>query len=156
MLFRSDEIAFNLCVDGNAQIRTWWDENDTELELIAPEDSRKCPGCGAVFASPNVPRAFATLGIPSEGGPVPMAHSETLRDTPPPEGGEASALHPKGIPQVTMSLCPFCDEARELHRYPVNEREALGKDAFGRDMGVMVPRGNALLDVVTQIGRAHV
>jgi hypothetical protein len=150
---KRDEVAFNLCIDSNSQLRTYWDENEVETELIAPEDSRRCDGCGRVFASPQVPRSFATLGMPGgeEEGPLEMRHAETLRDIPPSEmpSGEASAVHPKGIAMVEMQLCPFCETAQELKEYPVNPQEALEKDAFGREIGILVPRGNPLMDVLT-------
>lgn len=148
---KRDEIAFNLCIDSNAQIRTYWDENDIETELIAPADPRRCDGCGKVFASPEIPRSFASVGMPGEEGPLEMRHTETLREIDMAAGPprEASALHPKGTKMVELQFCPFCEEAKELKEYPVNPEEAMGTDAFGRELGVLVPRGNALLDVLT-------
>lgn len=148
---KRDEVAFNLCCESNAQIRTYWDENDVETELISSEDPRRCDGCGRIFASPQVPRSFASLGIPGEEGPMEMLHSETLREVSMEEGPsrEASALHPKGVKMVEMQLCPYCEEASELKKYPLNPQEAMGRDAFGRELGVLVPRGEALMDVMT-------
>jgi len=139
--------AFNLCIDGTAILRTWWDENDTELTLISTEDPAKCPHCGRLFSSRRVPRSFQTVAMPGEEGPLELLHAETLRDVE--EQGEATAMHPKGIPQVELTLCPFHPEAASLEDFLPNEEEAGGQDAFGRQMGVFVPKGDALVDVVT-------
>jgi hypothetical protein len=51
-----------------------------------------------MFASAKVPTTFATIGLPTQAGPVPMAHSETLVDV---ESEEGPA-------QVEMRMCPIC------------------------------------------------
>lgn len=144
---RRDESILNLCIDSIAILKTWWDENDTDLSLIANPDARICPSCKTLFASAVVPRSFATLGLPSPDGPVPMAHTDTLRDFE--EQGEASALHPQGIPRVQMNFCPMCQEPSELKSYGINEQEAQRTDPFGRQLGLFVPTGDTALDVTS-------
>lgn len=143
---KREQTCFNLCIDAVVGIKTWWDENDTELTLIAAEDPRRCPSCGAVYASARVPVGFAEMGYPTPEGPMEMRHKETLAEVR--QTGEATALHPQGIAQAEMRLCPMCDEPTNLEPYMVNEQEAMQKDPFGRPLGVMVPRGEGSIDPV--------
>lgn len=143
-----EETAFNLVIDAISILRTWWDETDNELTLIAPPDPAICPSCSRKYSSMKVPRGFATLGMPNPAGAVPMFHVETVRDVE--EQGEATAMHPKGIPQVQMTHCPYCETATELQPYAVSPEDARGgMDAFDRPLGMFVPRGEGRLDVVS-------
>lgn len=143
-----EETAFNLVIDAVSILRTWWDETDVDLTLVAPPDAAMCPTCERKYSSVRVPRGFATIGMPNVEGAEPMRHAETLRDVE--ETGEASALHPSGIPQVQMTHCPYCEEPTELQPYDVSPEDANGgQDAFGRELGLFVPRGEGLLDVVS-------
>lgn len=141
---KREELYMNLCIDAVAILRTSWDENDREKTLIAGPDVVRCPHCRAKFSSKNVPRAFASLGMPGDEGPIEMRHSETLRELPP--KGEVTKSEKERYAQVEMTKCPFCEEARELEPYPVNEDEAGQKDAFGRPLGTLVPRGSGVID----------
>jgi len=145
---KREDVSFNLLIDAVSILRTWWDENDTELSLISTGETSRCPGCGARFASRQVPRAFATLAAPTPQGPRELLHRESLmevEDRP----GEASALHPRGIKMVELRFCPFCESETELTEYPINEGEASQKDAFGRTMGMFVPTGDTATEVVS-------
>ncbi len=145
---KREDLAFNLLIDAVSIMRTWWDENQTELSLISSGETSVCPGCNSKFASREVPRSFATLAAPTAQGPYDMLHKETLRDVE--EGpGEASALHPKGIKQVEITVCPFCQEMNELQSYPLNEEEASEEDAFGRRLGMLVPTGETAIEAVS-------
>lgn len=146
---KREEIAFNLCIEGTAAIRTWWDENDVQLTLVGAPDPKACPSCQRKFASARVPEAFATIGMPGETGPMEMLHKEFLRPSKL-EKAETSAMFPKGVNLVEMQNCPYCEAPSKLEPYMISELEAAKeKDAFGREMGLMVPRGDGLLDVVS-------
>jgi|GEM_PF-2191117 len=145
---KREDLSFNLLIDAVSILRTWWDENDTEVSLISSGETATCPGCGARFASRQVPRAFATVGAPTPNGPMDLMHKETLMDVDP-KSGEASALHPRGIKMVELRNCPFCQEVHELSSYPINESEASEKDAFGRQLGMFVPTGESAIEVVS-------
>lgn len=144
---KREQTVFNLCIDSVVGLKTWWDENDTEVSLISPEDPRRCPKCASLFSSAKVPQSFAQNGYPVPGGLMPMMHAETLVDVD--EEGEATAVRPKGVPQVEMRLCPMCVEPTNLEEYQVSEEEAGEVDVFGRPLGVLVPRGDGMIDVVS-------
>jgi len=147
---KRDELYLNFALDSVAILRTSWDENDRDRTLIASPDTVYCPMCQRKYASRTVPRSFSSLGIPGEMeemGPVEMRHTETLSDYE--EKGEASAMHPQGIPRVNMQDCPYCEKASKLEPYPVSEEEAGEADAFGRPMGLLVPTGSGEIDPVS-------
>jgi hypothetical protein len=58
-------------------------------------------------------------------------------------------MHPKGIKQITMTHCPFCEDANELQDYMLNEQEAGQSDAFGRQLGMFVPRGETSIESIS-------
>jgi hypothetical protein len=145
---KREETVFNLCNDSVVGLKTWWDENDTEVSLISPEDPRRCPRCASLFASARVPESFARTGYPVAGGFAEMQHKETLVEAPEPDA-EATAVHPKGTPEVEMRLCPMCPEPSNLEPYEISEEEAGQEDAFGRPLGVLVPRGDGLIDTIS-------
>jgi len=147
---KRDELYLNFTLESVACLRTAWDENDRDRTLVASPDTVYCPMCQRKYASKTVPRSFSSLGIPGEMeemGPVDMRHTETLSDFE--EKGEASAMHPQGIPRVNMQDCPYCEKATKLEPYPVNEEEAGESDTFGRPMGLMVPTGSGEIDPVS-------
>jgi hypothetical protein len=146
---KREDCAFSLCLDGMMALRTWWDENDAELSLISTPDPRECPTCARKYASARVPENFASLGMPGEDGPVPMFHSETLKEAQLMKG-EATAMFPEGIKLAQMTNCPYCEQPSALRPYKVGPEQAAKEvDPFGRQMGLFVPRGDGLLDVVT-------
>ena len=147
---KRDEMYLNFCIDAVTILRTGWDENDRDKTLVASPDTVQCPVCRRKFSSKVIPRGFATLGIPSgmEGtGPVEMFHKEGLTDFE--ETGEASAMHRKGIPRVTMEKCPYCEKEQQLEPYRVSEKEAGEMDALGRPMGLLVPTGSGEIDPIS-------
>lgn len=144
---KREELIFNLVIDSIAICRTWWDENDVEVTLVASPDAVKCDGCGRYFASNKVPRAFASTGIPGPDGMQPMFHSESLEDVE--LTGEYSPSQLEAIGQVRMRHCPYCENLSALKPFEMSEREAQLTDPFGRQMGLNVPRGEGLIDVVS-------
>jgi hypothetical protein len=145
---KREEIGMKLCLEGMAIARSYWDENVLDTVTIAADGSAKCPHCERRYASRRVPRGFATIGMPTQAGPVPMFNKESLRDVE--LTGEGSAMHPKGIAQVELTHCPFCEMPIQLVDYMVSEEEAeLDLDVFGRPMGMVVPKGEAALDVLS-------
>jgi len=138
---KREAAIFNSVVEGIVAVRTWWDENDTEVTLVAAPDAVKCPTCQKTFASARVPRIFAENGIPTDQGFQPMQQRETLSD---PEEDQA-----EGGQLVRMEHCPFCEQMSALAPFEMNESEAGGQDAFGRDMGLYVPRGEAGIEVLS-------
>lgn len=143
---KRDELHMNFCLESIAILRTAWDENDSDLALVAAPGTVKCPTCGRKYASREIPRSFLATGIPSPDSPgqVAMAHTDTLEAVQ--EQGEASAMFPKGIPRLSMKECPYCESASALEPYPVSEEEAMDSDAFGRQLGLLVPRGEGMID----------
>lgn len=145
---KREELYMNFNVDGIAVLRTGWDENEKEQTLVASPDVVRCPTCGRKYASRKIPRGFASIGMPGgEEGPIEMRHAETLREVP--MQGEMSEGEAQRLAQVEMAVCPFCEEAEELQPYPVNEDEAASPDAFGRPMGLLVPRGTGTIDPIS-------
>ncbi len=144
---KREEIPLLLCLDGVVGLRTWWDENDIEQSLVAAPDPKTCQTCGARFASAEVPRAMVVAGVPTPLGPAPFRHTETLSEVA--QQGEPTAVHPGGIEMVRMQTCPICEQASPLVSYNLSEEEALTTDQFGRPLGMLVPRGEGLIDVVS-------
>jgi hypothetical protein len=140
------DLAFDLCINGVAIARTWWDENDVELTLVASPDARKCPQCNSLFASPLVPRSFASLGLPSQSGPIPFQHSGSVREVAP--QGTMTSTQADQMTQIEMRHCPLCEQPALLQQYQISSDEAGRQDAVGRPLGVMVPRGDSLVDVI--------
>ena len=125
---KREHLVFNLCIDAVAICRTWWDENDIEQALVQSPEAVKCPSCGASFASAKIPRGNV--------GPD-FRHTESLRDV---EGD---------LDQVEMSHCPMCDKLSALKPFEMLPEEAMGKDPLGRPMGLMVPRGQGQIEVIS-------
>ncbi len=137
---KREEIGMGLCLEGTAAARSFWDENRHDVVFLAAPDAMECPSCQRKFASPVVPRSFASIGMPQDEGPIEMRHKDSL--APFKEEGEASAMHPGGIPRVKMQHCPFCDQPSLLREYKVSEGEAEeAADPFHRSLGVSCPRG---------------
>jgi hypothetical protein len=145
---KRDQINMNLCIEGTAIARSFWDENQHDSVFLAQPAAVDCPGCARKFASAVVPRSYSTIGLPGDEGPMEMRHKDSL--APYEEEGEASAMHPKGIHQVRMQHCPFCEDPQQLRPYKVSEDEAYeGGDAFNRALGVKVPRGEGDIEVLS-------
>lgn len=144
---KREQLIFNLCVDAIAIARTWWDENDVETTLIQSPDAVKCNACGSSFASARIPAKFTELGVPGPRGPAEMLWKETLEDVEP--DGEMSQSQIEASRLVRMKHCPYCSEASPLKPFEMSEEEALSTDYFGRPLGLHVPRGEGLIDVVS-------
>lgn len=145
---KREHLIFNMVVDSIAICRTWWDENDVETTLVAAPDAVSCPMCQKRFASSRVPRSFASLGMPGgDVSPMPMQWADTAEEVAP--QGEMTAAQAEAGAQIKMRHCPFCEQQQELKPYEMSEEEAIGQDVFGRPMGLSVPRGEGLIDVIS-------
>lgn len=125
---KREHLCFNLCIDSVAICRTWWDENDIEQALIQSPEAVKCPSCGSFFASPKIPRS--AIGDD-------FRHTVSLKDV---EGD---------LDQVEMSHCPMCDDLSLLKPFEMLPEEATSQDPLGRPMGLMVPRGEGQIEVIS-------
>jgi hypothetical protein len=145
---KREHLVFNLCIDAVAICRTWWDENDIEQTLVAAPEAVSCPMCKRFFASPRIPRDFLETGIPTEEGMFgPVKHTQSLR--PVELKGEMSRSQADAMDQVEMAHCPYCDNLSLLKPFEMSPEEATSSDRFGRPMGLMVPRGEGSIDVVS-------
>jgi hypothetical protein len=140
---KREHLCFNLCIDAVAICRTWWDENDIEQSLIAAPEAVSCPMCKRFFASPKVPSAFLETGIPSEQGLAPMRYRETMRPVEPTEE------RPEDLDQLEMAHCPYCEQMSLLKPFEMLPEEAGSDDPFGRPMGLLVPRGEGSIEVIS-------
>lgn len=138
---KREHLCFNLCIDAVAICRTSWDENDIEQTLVAAPEAVHCPQCKRFFASPKIPRDFLETGIPDETGALgPVKNTQTLR---PVEGDQSEP------DQVEMAHCPYCDSLSLLKPFEMSPQEAMGPDPFQRPMGMMVPRGEGSIEVIS-------
>ncbi len=144
---KREHLCFNLCIDAVAIARTWWDENDIEQALVASPEAVTCPMCKRFFASPKVPDAFRETGIPSEQGLQPMKYQETMR--PVELTGEMTRDQADAMGQSTMSHCPYCDKMSLLKPFEMSPEEASSEDPFGRPMGLLIPRGEGAIEVIS-------
>lgn len=144
---KREHLCFNLCIDAVAICRTSWDENDIELTSVASPEAVNCPMCKRFFASPKVPRDFLETGLPGEDGLSPMKYRETMRPVDP--QGEMSQSQADALGQVQMSHCPYCDQMSLLKPFEMSPDEAVSEDPFGRPMGLMVPRGEGAIEVIS-------
>ncbi len=142
-----EHLIFNLVIDSVAICRTWWDENDQETTLVGAPDAATCPSCDARFSSTRVPRAFATLGMPGPMGPQEMLWKDTAEEIQP--TGEMTADQAGQMVQLRMRHCPFCQQQSDLKPYEMTPQEATGQDIFERPMGLNVPTGEGLIDVIS-------
>jgi len=145
---KREHLVLNLCIDAVAICRTSWDENDIEQTLVAAPEAVSCPACKRFFASPKIPRDFLETGIPDEQGMFgPVKHRETLRAVEP--TGEMSMSQADMLGQAEMAHCPYCDDMSLLKPFEMSPEEAVSEDRFGRPMGLMVPRGEGAIEVIS-------
>jgi hypothetical protein len=133
---------FDLVVTGTAIGRAFRDETQTEQMALASPDAAICPSCEQKFASRNIPAEFASMGMVMQGDDVlPMYHSETMRPVETEEEGRPA--------EVAMGYCPSCEIPSELREYEPNIDEVVNQDLFGRQMGLLVPKGESLIDIIS-------
>jgi hypothetical protein len=144
---KREHLCFNLCIDAVSICRTSWDENDIEQTLVAAPEAVHCPMCKKFFASPKIPRDFLETGIPSDNGLAQMKYRETMR--PVELTGEMSQGQADALSQVEMAHCPYCDNMSLLKPFEMSPEEAVSGDQFGRPMGLMVPRGEGAIEVIS-------
>lgn len=140
---KREECAGDVIIGGTGIIRSIWDETATDLSVLASPDAMGCPACETRLASSKVPLALAQIGIPTDmGPPMPIQHTETLRDV--------ERTDPNRPTEVEFTHCPTCVEPTPLQPYDVSVEEAQGaEDVFGRPMGLVVPKGQGLIEVVS-------
>jgi hypothetical protein len=136
--------AFDLTIGGTSTVRSIWDETQTDMVPVAAPDAVSCPTCSQSFASARIPLSQALAGIPTPAGPMPLIHRE--------EPAIVKAEPRPGMPQeMEMKVCPLCVEPVELQPYSPSVEDIEGEgDIFGRPMGELVPRGEGLMEVVSQ------
>lgn len=148
---KREELIFNLVIDSITICRSWWDENDVEVTLVASPDAVKCPMCNRLFASAKIPGQYVALGAPvgpdRPGEFRQMLHTETLEEVLP--TGEMTADQAAMMGQVRMKHCPYCEQMSLLKGFDMSEEEAATEDSYGRPMGLQVPRGEGLIDVIS-------
>jgi hypothetical protein len=124
--------TFLTVVIGTSCIRSYWDETYSDLTPIGAPNAVACQQCGQTLASPNIPRGLVDQ--------VPR-HRETLRDMPIELGSDEASV------QVTH--CPTCEVPSLLTPMSLGPEEAAGTDMFGRSLGMLVPKGNTALEIVS-------
>lgn len=152
---KREHAIFNLIIESIVIVRSWWDENNVEVTLVASPDAVKCPMCNRFYASSKIPRLFTQTGIPvpSDADPgiasrmMEPFHSETFEDVEP--TGEMTAQQAEDVAMLQMRNCPYCEQTSLLQPFEMSEKEAGGLDAFNRPMGLLVPRGEGMIDVLT-------
>jgi hypothetical protein len=140
---KREELSGDIIIGGTGIARSVWDETATDLSVLASPDAVGCPVCETKLASSKVPLSLARIGIPTEmGPPMPIQHTETIRDV--------ERTDPSRPPEVELTHCPTCVEPTPLQPYDVSMEEAQGsEDVFGRPMGLAVPKGQGLIEVVS-------
>jgi len=126
-----EEAIFLFVVTGTAIIKTWWDEEYTEMTPVGSAEAVGCPQCGMSMASAKIPATQVELVT---------ANRASIKDVP--------IEAPDAEDQVELTGCPKC-EGQMLEPYQVGEDEYAGQDMFGRPMADLVPKGNTAMEVVS-------
>jgi hypothetical protein len=138
---KREQLAFNLCIDETAVIRSFWDELLADLVPVASGDAVVCSSCEKKLASPVLPASMIETGIPMEGG----GFWEFMGA----EAVEEMDFEPGQPHRVRAQRCPFCGLG-ELKEYEPDEDEVMSMpDALGNPMGRMLPRGENGIEVVS-------
>lgn len=139
-------LALDLMVGGTCTARSIWDEAETDMVPVASPDAAECPNCSTKLASRRIPTQQARMGIPAfpGGPPIPLIHREEPAIVPVPR-------EPGRPEEMEMNVCPTCPEPTELQPFSPGAEDIEGEpDIFGRPMGQMVPRGNGIMEMVSQ------
>lgn len=124
--------TFLTVVTGTSCIKSYWDETYSDLTMIGAPGAVSCQQCGGTLASRNIPTGLVDQ--------VPM-HREMLKP------GD-SEQNPQD-PGVDLAYCPTCQVPSSLSPIDLGPEEAAGTDMFGRSLGMLVPKGNTALEVVS-------
>ena len=138
---KREQLAFNLCIDETAILRTLWDENVSDLVPVASQDAVVCSACGKTLSSAVLPASMIDTGMPlPAGGFGPFMGSESVEEMPFVQDQQHT---------VKSNLCPFCG-AGELKPYTPSEDEVRETpDALGNALGRMLPKGDTGIEVVS-------
>jgi hypothetical protein len=138
---KREQVAFNLCIDETAIVRSFWDEIVTDLVPVGSMDAVMCSSCEKKLASATLPASMVETGVPMPGGGfAEFMNAESVEEGPFVQGQPHS---------VVAKRCPFCPTG-ELKPYAVSEEEVLEvPDALGNPLGRMLPRGNGGVEVVS-------
>lgn len=129
-----EQLVFNSVIEGIAIARTWWDESESEVTLVQSPAATRCPRCSRLFADAKMPSYFLTTGMPDgSGGFREPFHLDSAKG---------------GAEDLELQHCPFCEKPSALQRAELNEGEAATQDPWGRDLGLLVPRGSAEIEVL--------
>lgn len=124
--------TFLTIVTGTSVVKSYWDETYSDLTKIAAPGAVSCPLCGTTAASPLV-----------NNDQLPQLQNQS---------GLQSVVSddPDAPPQSQMTNCPTCSEPVPLQPYQPSPEEAdNGQDFLGRPLGVLVPKGNTNLEIVS-------
>ena len=138
---KREQLAFNLCIDETALVRSLWQDDITDLVAVASQDAVVCSSCEAKLASAELPASMVETGIPKEeGGFSEFMGAESLEEMP----------YVKGRPhRVKAKHCPFCPTG-ELNKYSPSEEEVTEvPDALGNPLGRMLPKGEDAVEVIS-------
>lgn len=138
-----DAFAFDLTVFGTCGGRSLWDEKATEVDVVASPGAAVCPTCQTKYASATLPLDMARMGMPSPVGKTPLLHSDTWQGAPPQPGRPA---------EVTMRDCPMCEQPSPLQPFKPLPAEVEDADPWGRPLGLAVPKGEGLMQVLNMFG----
>lgn len=134
-------LAFNLCIDETAIVRSFWDELIADLIPVASQDAVICSACEKKLASPILPATMVEDGIPGAHGRFDEFRGAESVEEMPFEQGQPH--------RVKSRTCPFCGGG-ELKDYTPSEEEVEDvPDALGNPMGRMLPRGQNGVEVVS-------
>lgn len=131
------QLALNFPIAGTSLLYSCYDRSYRELKPLPAPDAVACPQCPTKLYSRNVPVETLQAGIDGQ----PVQHLDTARDVPPSE-------YATDIEEARLQYCPTCPSPTPLIPYtPTPEEAESAADAFGRPLGVDVPRGETGIDV---------
>lgn len=139
------QLGFNYVVGGTGLVYTGFDESYEALKTVGSPTAVQCPACGTSLYSPDVPVDTLRAGIRGQDGATsPVQHLNTARHT----STDPEALIQPQDEQATLHYCPTCPTPTPLEPYtPTDEEAQSGADAFGRPLGVMMPKGTTVLEI---------
>lgn len=143
-----DQLAFDLTVFGTACGRALWDETATDITVVASPDASQCPACKIKLGSSILDEKLARMGFPGQDGTLAPIRGENMRPAPAREGYGR---------EVQFTHCPACgngaDPAPALQPYaPTPEEAEEATDPWKRPLGLPVPKGQGLFEVVNMFG----
>lgn len=126
-------VTYLTVVTGTGILKSYWDETYTDTTMIANPNAMKCIGCETIVADGMVEKeALGSIKHPEYAEELPLGDD------------------PEQAPMAALGACPTCDIPTPMAPYQVGEEEAQnGSDYFGRPLGLQVPKGNTMIEVVS-------